>query len=312
MIWIHSAFFCVFSLLAISNEEIAIRVSTPSKEIEFGKAFPLTITRVWSRDLQPEPWQDPIAENLQLRLEKLDRLEKDSQIQEIREFRGYAFAVGEIVLPAVVFKARSGDIEKEAKSEELHFEVKSALPSESAGSVELPGELLAEPFPWMFWSAVAGGILIVCALLVWFWRSRRHRELPIQVAPIPRIPPLQRALERLAKLRQRRAQSAEEIQDYYVEATSLIREYIEESFGVRAPEMTTEEFLNSSQTSQALQTVEQSMLREFLHHCDLVKFARQPSSPTDREKLLSTMERFLREAKPISSNELRLLGEVTQ
>lgn len=296
-----AAIFSFFLFLTSPKEELSIRVVTPTKEVEFGKAFPLTITRTWGRDWIPGVWNDPSVENLQLKLEKQSQRENGDQIEEIREFAAYAFGMNELVIPSIIFEAHRGEgsLEKEAKSEELRLTIRSTLPAEDTGVAEVPGDLLEQPFPWLFWSTIAAAILAVLGMFLWF---RRRRAKPTELAkPVaPRIPPLQRALARLAKLRMREVRNEEEVQGFYVEASSLIREYLEESFGLRAPEMTTEEFLNAAQNSQLLRIEEQSLLREFLDHCDLVKFAKLPSKPTDREKLLTSIERFLKEAKPVS------------
>jgi hypothetical protein len=58
------------------------------------------------------------------------------------------------------------------------------------------------------------------------------------------------------------------------EVSDILRWYLERRFHLRAPERTTEEFLNDLQKTMALPTNHKASLEEFLVECDLVKFAR--------------------------------------
>ncbi|MBI4309916.1 MAG: hypothetical protein HY591_06255, partial [Candidatus Omnitrophica bacterium] len=60
-----------------------------------------------------------------------------------------------------------------------------------------------------------------------------------------------------------------------------VRHYLEDRFQIKAPEMTTEEFLNLVKTSPALKEEHKRILRDFLNGCDMVKFARH--EPTVEE-----------------------------
>jgi hypothetical protein len=54
--------------------------------------------------------------------------------------------------------------------------------------------------------------------------------------------------------------------------------YLEERFQLRAPDRTTEEFLQDLRRTTALDDTQKTALTGFLEHCDLVKFARfEPS-----------------------------------
>ena len=54
---------------------------------------------------------------------------------------------------------------------------------------------------------------------------------------------------------------------------SIIRRYLEDRFELRAPELTTEEFLTVAGTPVLLSHEHQKLLRDFLRQADLVKFA---------------------------------------
>jgi len=53
-----------------------------------------------------------------------------------------------------------------------------------------------------------------------------------------------------------------------------VRRYLEDRFRLRAPEMTTEEFLQAAQQNPQLPREHRSSLGRFLTEADMVKFAR--------------------------------------
>ncbi len=60
---------------------------------------------------------------------------------------------------------------------------------------------------------------------------------------------------------------------FYIRISDILRHYIENRFALHAPERTTEEFLAELQQSAVLAHGHKILLKEFLLHCDLVKFA---------------------------------------
>ena len=58
-------------------------------EIEVGRSFPLTVVRVWTRELEPDPWNDAALAPLTVRLEEASRREDavfmDHHIGGVRE-----------------------------------------------------------------------------------------------------------------------------------------------------------------------------------------------------------------------------------
>ena len=96
-------------------------------------------------------------------------------------------------------------------------------------------------------------------------------------ALLPR--PYEIALERLDKLLRSDMLDKGQVREFYFELTALLRTYIEGQFSLRAPEQTTEEFLAELRKSLAFnpQTA-RDLLRRFLEHGDMVKFAKlEPS-----------------------------------
>lgn len=197
---------------------------------------------------------------------------------------------GELVLEPFVAKGREGS---EAKSERITLNVTSVL-ADAGPEIEAPGDLYPAAFAWGRWLGIGGGVLAAVAVLatLFFWRRSRLR-----VADAVPVQPHVKAMRELARLRSAERRTPAEIDAFYVAVSAVLRSYLEERFGLRAPERTTEEFLQELDGSEVLKD-QQPELRAFLSQCDLVKFAGQmPGEPVHLETL-GAAERFVAATRP--------------
>ena len=114
------------------------------------------------------------------------------------------------------------------------------------------------------------------------WRREARRQSAYEVAR-----------RRLDQLLARPRPSGDAVDAFYVELSGIVRGYLENRFELRAPELTTEEFLASAGASPDLTAAHQTLLREFLRQADLVKFARARPSGADIEQSLDAAGSFL-------------------
>lgn len=89
------------------------------------------------------------------------------------------------------------------------------------------------------------------------------------------------ALQALEALARKNYLKQNQIKLYYTELSDIVRHYLENRFHLRAPHMSTEEFLLQAKEESSLTTEQKALLREFLTTCDLVKFAKH--TPTEDE-----------------------------
>jgi hypothetical protein len=180
----------------------------------------------------------------------------------------------------------------EVLTERLEFEVRSVLPSDAEadlrpplGRLEPPIPPAARGWPWLV------GVLVVFAVASPFavrgvlaLQRRARRQSAYQIA---------RA--RLEHLLARPRPTAEQVDAFYVELSSIVRRYLEDRFELRAPELTTEEFLASAGASPDLSREHQGLLREFLRQAGLVKFAGLRPAAEDIQRSVDAARRFLDE-----------------
>ncbi len=151
-----------------------------------------------------------------------------------------------------------------------------AAESTPAGPPELPGEPLAEPFPWWLAGVAALGAAAGVGVLV----RRRGAHAP---APgTPRDAPVAEdavaaaraaAESALAALRDAACADPAAVQAWHDRAAAVLRTYVAAAFGVGRPEATTEELLADAATAARLGADLTARLGALLRDADLVKFA---------------------------------------
>jgi hypothetical protein len=114
----------------------------------------------------------------------------------------------------------------------------------------------------------------------------------------PPLKPHETALNALRDLLAKGWIESENAEPFYIELSSIIRRYLEDRFGLRAPERTTEEFIREATTSRFLSSDHQILTSEFLEQCDLVKFARYQAGREDMKNGYRAAERLVRETIP--------------
>ena len=69
---------------------------------------------------------------------------------------------------------------------------------------------------------------------------------------------------------------------------------------MRAPELTTEEFLEDLRDSDVLVQSHKDLLKEFLQHCDLVKFAEHMPATSEIQQAFDACKRFILETQALA------------
>lgn len=156
---------------------------------------------------------------------------------------------------------------------------------------------VAIPWDWRAWLAVGLVVLALAALAWWAWR--RFRRPP---APAPEAPPLPAHVRALDGL-EAALQDLPEPERFCTRVSAVLRRYLEERFGLNAPDRTTEEFLAELRAGGGpLSAEQQGLLADFLTRCDLVKFA--PGHPATEEELRGLHRaawRLVRETEPAAA-----------
>jgi hypothetical protein len=149
------------------------------------------------------------------------------------------------------------------------------------------------PPPDRTWIAIlAAAILVLGGALATGIAMRRRREDAVAAAPAPPAAHVI-AYRRLQELVDEDLIGSGRFQEFYVRLSDIIRRYIEDRFGIRAPERTTEEFLAEVSSGEILKKRDTALLDEFLAHCDLVKFAKHQPTEEEIQKSFDSAKAFI-------------------
>ena len=143
-----------------------------------------------------------------------------------------------------------------------------------------------ELLPWI------GGLLLFAALLVLGIRAVRRRKREA-VAAEHRDPAYIVALRELDKWRGDAFWAPEKQKAFYSGITDALKNYMEDRFGVDAPEMTTAELFEALKGAEDLPADLREEMREVFECADFVKFAKHVASQEENARALPTAVRFV-------------------
>ena len=144
------------------------------------------------------------------------------------------------------------------------------------GGMEVDPRKDLPPLSWKLVGICAAALAALALLvMVAWWIVRRIRE----AIRVHRMSPIQRAMYELEKLLGRGLLGRGLYKDFYVELTMVVRRYVERRHAVKAPNLTTEEFLRAAEGNPAFTREAVAELKQFLESADMVKFAGVQATP---------------------------------
>ena len=160
---------------------------------------------------------------------------------------------------------------REVLTEEIPISVAMVDASRATQALSAPrGKLDASERDdrWL-WMLITAGALAIMGAAAWFGfrrvRTARDRRARISAYEV--------AVRRLGDLEHRGAPDDAAADSWFVELSAIVRLYLEGRYQVRAPELTTEEFLQEARRAAGLSSEHRDLLTAFLERCDRVKFA---------------------------------------
>lgn len=204
------------------------------------------------------------------------------------------FEEGHYNLPAIPVQRTVGDDVDTLVFEPLEMDVKT-IPVDTAtfeihdikGQIEYP-VTFAEVAPW-----AVGGLLLagLVALAVYLIRKRRAQRSGEDGAH--RDPAYIVALRELEKYRSDKFWAPEKQKSFYSGITDALKIYMEDRFGVDAPEMTTAELFAALKDCKDLTPDLFNETKDLFECADFVKFAKHTASEEDNARAVPTAVRFV-------------------
>ena len=219
----------------------------------------------------------------------------DAQLRQWkREYLLEVEEVGELAIPPLTITlTEEGAEAQQLTTEPFQIVVTSILPEgadlKKPKDIAPPVELAWRGLPVWAWIAIAAALVLLVLAILWWRRARRRRLL----RGAPSQPAHLLALAALDRLQSDDLITRQRIEEFYVRVSGILRHYIEWRFGLRAPEQTTEEFLDAMLVAGGPIAVHRDLLSAFLEHCDLVKFARHQPAAADMHDALQRARDFV-------------------
>lgn len=274
-------------------DDVSVRAFTDRSSMTIGDKVKLTIeiTSIGRTQIQMPVFTDNIIGDFEIR---------DHSAKIVKHFFGKrttydryqitTFLTGKRVIPSleIKYKPRSAKDWILKKTQAVSINVLSVLPEQMPQDIkDIRGPFRFFEMNWILVGAASVGLLILGAILVVIKKMRDRK--PVRL-------PHETALEELEALRAQLASSGG-VKEYFIGVSDCVRRYIERAFSLRAPEMTSEEFLNSLRDSTGLTIAHKELLNGFMSACDLVKFARYSPTGEEAENIYITAKNFINETR---------------
>jgi len=144
-----------------------------------------------------------------------------------------------------------------------------------------------------FFIRLAGGLALITVLAFAFYWIRIRK--PVETPPPPPQPPHVLADRALDELLAENLAEQGRSKEFYERISHILRAYIENRFGLKAVEQTTEEFFHDLKTVSLFPSEQTLLLKKFLNHCDLVKFAEYQPGRNETENTILFCRNFIQE-----------------
>jgi hypothetical protein len=129
-------------------------------------------------------------------------------------------------------------------------------------------------------------VLLILAVVAFSRRKRRtiepRRQTPEEIAHVA-----------LALLLAENLPARGLVKEFYLRLTGIVRQYVEDTTGIHAPEQTTEEFLRDVRLREAFPQERAVRFAEFLEAADLVKYAGQQPEEGQIEHAIARAQEFV-------------------
>lgn len=234
---------------ALGASQEPLRLISSVRDCEFGQPFVLTVERAWPVGAAEPAWDPTQLAPLELEWESSDRQTDGGWLREVQRFRARSFTVGTFSFPP-------------------HFDltVRSSLRPDDGGQLEPPARASASR-TWIWFSLLALGCGVFALL-----RARRTSPPGPAASPVPST-----VGERLQQLQPAAA-------EFPAQLTAVLRDWLAERAGLRAPGRLVEEFLtDDSDLAPATRAEVQKIVRS----CEESRFAGAAWSLEQRNEALA-------------------------
>lgn len=217
-----------------------------------------------------------------------------------RQYTITSFDAGLQTIPAFLFQVNAQSF----KTDPLPLQVTSVAvdTTKAIYDIKQPLAVRYSFFDWLrdHWQWVVVsllGVLLIAGLLYYLWQKRKNKPVFAVVKPL--VPADVTALNKLVVLRDKKLWQQEEVKQYHIELTDILREYLEKRYHIKALEQTSDEIFAGLRHME-IADQNRNKLRQILMLADLVKFAKGKPSNSENEQSIENAISFVTDTKEIN------------
>ena len=186
-----------------------------------------------------------------------------------------------------IWKAQSDEGKFSFVGGPIYFENPAAR-EPVTGEMETDPKKDLPPLSWKLVGWVALGVFGLVSLVLGLLFAVRYVARRVKEH---RMSPIERAWVELDRLLKKGLPGRGRYKDFYVELTMVVRRYVQRKYGIKAPHLTTEEFLREFKDERRETRDE---LRKFLESADMVKFAGVEATPEMADEATDSARGYLK------------------
>lgn len=279
------------TLFSLSNaQEIEVTAAFDSTRIYIGDQINYTVTVTQPSDvrLNVQQLKDTLCSNIEIVSGPFTDsiIMQDNMLKTVNRYLVTSFDSGFYEAPPVYAELKSETGIKRFYSEYSPLEVMRVqiTPPDSAEIFDIVEPYgapvtLGEILPWAL-------LVIIIAVVIWgivriirkYWKTKEEPEVIVNPDPAHVI-----AFRDLEKLREEQLWQKGKLKLYYTRLTEILRQYLEDRYGVYSLEMTTTETLSALLLTGFKKNGLYTSLKTILEGSDLVKFAKYKPDPVEND-----------------------------
>lgn len=249
-------------------------------------------------------FKNKIGESLEILSKTVDTLQKEGSIQQItHDYLITSFDTGYVYIPpfevGIVEKGFNSTITTD--SAQLYITYPIVDMEKGIFDIKPPADLPFKFSEWLPYAKIVGTLLLILlaitAMLLYYfliYKKKKQRQAtdakdnrPIDV----------KALEALNVLKAKQLWQNHRVKLYYSELTDILRNYLNERFGMHTMESTSSEILTAL-SLQPVDSADKECLRFIFERADMAKFAKGQPLADENDKSWTDAVAFIQHTKP--------------
>lgn len=276
---------CFIYKAAAQDVQVMAKVDSPTIKIGDQTLLRLIVHQPVKAHVDFPKLADTIISKLQVvgdaKTDTIADQDNKGLVTVMKKYTITSFDAGTYTIPAYSFGTSGGAV----KSNEVILQVQTVKVDTTKGiyDIKQPIAVTYTFWDWLrdnwYWVAIPVVVIALIAGLVIYLQNRPKKEVIVEVAK-PAVPAHTLAIARLKEIQEKKLWQQDEVKQYYIELSDVLREYLEKRYVIKTHEKTTDEIFDGLKHI-AISPEDKTSLKQLLVLSDLVKFAKERPVPAE-------------------------------